>query len=158
MFDPETRKFTHATNVKFDDEVGNFEFTTVALGDDVNSDNEEQTDQTNSEEDDKRIEESSNKEELKSVKQDGMTLRSRESLKRPARFGNAICHAMLAIKEPQTYTRYRQYRVQKQNIGRKRSMKKSNRILKTPLGVKKKCLRIDKLLIIIILIVVGCLN
>lgn len=79
-------------NVKFDDEVGNFECTTVALGDDLNSDNEEQTDQTNSEEDDKRIEEASNKEELKSVKQDGMTLRPHESLKRPARFSNAICH------------------------------------------------------------------
>jgi len=35
LFDPETRKFTHAINVKFDDEIGSFEFAMITMGDDT---------------------------------------------------------------------------------------------------------------------------
>lgn len=91
LFDPETGKFTHATNVKFDDEVRNFEFATVIV-----RDNEEAIDQTHEDID---KDEETPKEEEKVNKRDTMTLRPRTALKPPDRFG----HAMLAIEEPQTY-------------------------------------------------------
>lgn len=51
LFDPETRKFHHATNVKFPDEVGDFEFATIVMGDNVSSNKKTSIDETNKDED-----------------------------------------------------------------------------------------------------------
>lgn len=50
LFDPETRKFHHATNVRLD-EVGDFEFATIITEDDVPSDWKKRIDDINTNED-----------------------------------------------------------------------------------------------------------
>ncbi|KMQ86285.1 retrotransposon ty1-copia subclass [Lasius niger] len=63
----------------------------------MNSDNEEPMDPTNRKADIEQIKDSSNKEEP--AKHDVRTLRPRDTIKLPTRYG----HAMLAIEEPQMY-------------------------------------------------------
>ncbi|KYN18668.1 Copia protein, partial [Trachymyrmex cornetzi] len=66
LFDPETRKFTHATNVKFDDEVRDFEFGTITVGENIDNrkDNyNEEADEDCEDKEDKKNEEYANKKE-----------------------------------------------------------------------------------------------
>lgn len=82
LFDSETRKFTHGTNIKCDDEeVGNFEFATVTVGDNMNSGNENSMDQTNDKNDNEQVKDSSEKEGLEPKRRDIRTLRPCKTLK-----------------------------------------------------------------------------
>lgn len=84
-------------NVKFDDEVGDFEFATVTVGNNINSDNKEPMDPINREADIEQIKDSLNKE--KPTKHDVRTLKPWDTIKPSARY----VHAMLATESSQTY-------------------------------------------------------
>lgn len=99
LFDSETRKFSYATNVRFEDDARDFQFTTIELKDDADSTKEENENGENNIEDAGQVSEVAKKNETKSTKQESMTLRPRDKIKPPEKYGSA----MLAIQEPQTY-------------------------------------------------------
>ncbi|KAG7188078.1 hypothetical protein KM043_015928 [Ampulex compressa] len=103
LFDPESRRFHHAANVKFLDEVGDFEFATIVMGENISYNRKTSRKEANKSRDEDEeysdtLEGPSEPKETEMIQRESMKLRPRHELKQPKRYA---C-AMLAIEEPRT--------------------------------------------------------